>query len=126
MGREHVIQAEILKEFGARPNLRIWRNNTGQSWTGNQIIRIAVAGSFPVNPGDVVIRKAHPLRFGLPGSADIFGVIQPAGRFVAIEVKSSGGKASAEQERFLKMVNGMGGLAFVAHSVEEVAAKIRG
>lgn len=121
---EKILQTQILKAIGARPDLRVWRQNTGQSWTGNQVVRIAAPGSYPVEPGDVVIRQAHPIRFGLPGSADIFGIMQPSGRFLAIEVKAPKGRVTEEQKRFLGMVRAMGGVAIVARSVEEVIARL--
>jgi hypothetical protein len=42
------------------------------------------------------------------------------GRFLAIEVKRPGNKASPEQQQFIDTINEAGGLAFVARSVEEV------
>jgi hypothetical protein len=42
------------------------------------------------------------------------------GRFLAIEVKRPGGKATPEQQQFIDTINQAGGLAFVARSVEEV------
>ena len=54
------------------------------------------------------------------GVADIIGCYQ--GRFLAIEVKRPGRKATPEQARFLSEVCKAEGIAFVAHSVEEVKA----
>jgi hypothetical protein len=47
------------------------------------------------------------------------------GRFLAIEVKRPGGKPTPEQQQFMDMINQAGGLAFVAHSIEEVAEVFR-
>lgn len=44
----------------------------------------------------------------------------PEGRFVAIEVKIKGNKASAEQLQFIDEVNKNGGLAFVAYDIDDV------
>ena len=52
------------------------------------------------------------------GVADIIGCYQ--GRFFAIEIKRPGRKATPEQARFLSEVCKANGIAFVAHSVEEV------
>jgi hypothetical protein len=46
------------------------------------------------------------------------------GRFLAIEVKRPGGKATQEQQQFIDTINAAGGLAFVAHSIEEVQAQL--
>src|SRR5690242_9737335 len=53
------------------------------------------------------------------GVSDIIGCIPTSGRFLAIEVKRPGGKLTQEQQQFIDMISGAGGLAFVAHSVEE-------
>jgi len=60
----------------------------------------------------------------MKGMADIIGVL-PGGRFLAIEVKAPGGKATAEQQEFLDAVNKAGGAAFVARSTREVEAYLR-
>jgi hypothetical protein len=46
------------------------------------------------------------------------------GRFLAIEVKRPGGKPTPEQLQFIDTINQAGGLAFVAHSIEEVEKSI--
>lgn len=58
------------------------------------------------------------------GVSDIIGVIPPLGRYLAIEVKRPGGKPTLEQSQFIDTINQAGGLAFVAHSVEEVQEKL--
>jgi hypothetical protein len=55
------------------------------------------------------------------GVSDIIGVL-PGGRFLAIEVKRPGGKPTPEQLDFIDRVNEAGGLAFVAHSIDEVSS----
>lgn len=56
---------------------------------------------------------------GMVGLSDIMGVM-PDGRFLALEVKRIGGKVSPAQQIFLDNVRRNGGVALVAHSVEEV------
>jgi hypothetical protein len=41
-------------------------------------------------------------------------------------VKQPGGKATPEQQQFIDTINGAGGLAFVAHSIEEVEQHLNG
>lgn len=60
--------------------------------------------------------------FAINGTSDILGVV--SGRFVAIEVKVAGGKPRLEQEAFIKKVLELGGVAFVARSVEEVKSNL--
>jgi Holliday junction resolvase len=54
------------------------------------------------------------------GVPDILAVI--SGRFVAIEVKAKGGKASKLQLAQLRRIEAAGGIAMVVESVDEVIA----
>lgn len=58
-------------------------------------------------------------KFTLKGTSDIIGIL-PGGRMLAIEVKSPKGVVSVSQQAFLKKVNSMGGLGFIARSVADV------
>lgn len=116
---EKIIQAHIMAAIGSLPDLRVWRNNTGQAWTGNAVLKPQKTTTVTINPGDVLIRRAHPIKFGLPGSADILGIKAPSGQFVAVEVKNQDGRQSEQQKNFQKMVMSMGGLYILAHSAEE-------
>lgn len=46
------------------------------------------------------------------------------GRFVAVEVKRPGGKASPEQKRFIKDVESAGGIGMVVDNVEDVIERL--
>lgn len=72
-------------------------------------------------------------RFGVPGMSDIIGVLPDTvptiysgrtGVFLAIEVKLPRGVPTPEQVAFLQTVTLAGGLGFVAHSVDEVKARL--
>jgi hypothetical protein len=52
------------------------------------------------------------------GVSDIIGCWN--GRFLAIEVKTPGGRVSPDQEKFLEAVRRHGGIAFVARSIDDV------
>lgn len=121
---ESTIQARILTEIGALPWLRIWRNNTGQAWTGNRVEQIRGHTKVSVGPGDVVIRRAHPIRFGLPGSADLTGVINPTGQRLEIEVKTPTGRQSKTQKNYQEMIESMGGIYILARSETTVREQI--
>ena len=99
---ERAILAEILLTIGSRPDLRVWRNNTGQ---------------IPTPDGRMI-------RFGLPGSADILGVMKPNGRFLAIECKTEIGKQSDLQKAFQAMIESHGGLYILARSVADVISRL--
>jgi hypothetical protein len=57
--------------------------------------------------------------FGKAGSSDILGIL-PGGRFIAVECKSSGGRLSDNQRKFLKEIEKMGGVAIVAKSIDDI------
>jgi hypothetical protein len=62
--------------------------------------------------------------FGKVGLSGIIGIL-PDGRFLAIEVKGPGGKATIDQLDFLANIAKHGGVAFVAHSIEDVARHLK-
>ena len=124
-GPESKIQKSIHAALGSRPDVRLFRQNVGQGWTGSDV------GRF--DNGAIVIHDARPLRCGLcKGSSDLIGLqsvtVTPemVGRtlavFVAVEVKAARGRATQQQRRFLDMVERMGGLSGVARSVDEAEA----
>jgi hypothetical protein len=59
------------------------------------------------------------VRFGVPGQADISGLLS-SGRRVEIEVKSATGRQSPQQRAFEAMISKFGGLYILARSVEDV------
>ena len=82
----------------------IWRNNTG------------------------VLKNAAgiPIKFGLcVGSSDLIG-ITPAGRFLAVEIKTCKGRATPEQLRFIEAVRARGGIAGIARSPQDALDLLRG
>ena len=58
------------------------------------------------------------------GVSDIIGCIPKTGRFLALEVKRPGGKPTPEQQQFIDTINQAGGLAFVAHNIEDVQSQL--
>jgi hypothetical protein len=107
---EQQIQQQIRIQLSRGP-VRLWRNNTGT----------------------LLDRQGRPVQFGLcKGAADLIGfrsitigpehVGQTMAVFAAVEVKSPTGRATPEQLAFIELVQGMGGLAGVARSVEDAAS----
>ena len=130
MSTEQNIQQRILLACGSGP-VRLWRNNVGTGWAG-QSTRVtpgnlsAIARSL--RPGDVVIRNGRPLHAGLcVGSSDLIGyrVVDGVAQFVAIEVKSATGRATAEQMRFMENLQAAGGCAGIARSVDDAQSLLR-
>lgn len=97
MSESDLVQA-ILVEFGARPDLRIWRAN------------VLVAQD----------RNGRVIRAGIKGQADISGIMRPSGRRIEIECKTSTGRQSKEQKRWQAMIEWAGGLYILARRIEDV------
>jgi hypothetical protein len=97
MNETQLMQA-ILSEFGARPDLRIWRANVLVARTGT---------------GRVV-------RAGVKGQADISGIRLPTGQRVEIEVKSRTGRQTKQQRAWQRMIERFGGLYILAASLDDV------
>jgi hypothetical protein len=106
---------EIPKRF---PQCRVWRANS--------------ATAFPLDRAKAALRyllqnnikaaieclRSRPIRFGVPGQADISGVAGPAGRRLEIEVKVGTDKLRPEQVAFRKMCLDRGAVYIEARDVE--------
>jgi len=94
--KEKRLQNEILRAFGTKRWMRLWRANTGVAQIGSRVVR-----------------------FGVPGQADLTGIL-PDGRRLEIEVKSDGGRQTEDQSNFQRMIERFGGVYVLARSVEDV------
>ena len=110
------LQQRIRLALGTRSDLRLFRNQVGQ---------------LP-DP-----RTGRPVQFGLAkGSADLIGwrtiTVTPemVGRrlavFCSIEVKTATGKLRPEQQAWLGVVRGAGGIAGVARTVADAITLVQG
>jgi hypothetical protein len=89
-----------------------WRNNTG-------------AAMLPGRGG-----KPQRVTFGLPGGSDIFGILAPSGRWLAVETKAPAcklagrrkGRLSPEQRAFLEAINADGGVGLCIWDVRVLEA----
>ena len=93
---EKSIQNAILRTFGTRPDMRIWRMNTGAARYGQTTVH-----------------------FGVPGQADLSGIL-PGGIRLEIEVKSGSWKQSDDQLAYQQMIQRFGGVYVLARSVDDV------
>lgn len=109
--READIQNLIRLHVSERRLGILFRANVGEAWTGSDIQH---------NPdGSITIYRPRRFKTGLPpGFSDLFGVTQ-GGRAAFIEVKTSTGRPSPEQENFLRQMAKMGACAGIARSPEE-------
>ena len=64
------------------------------------------------------------VRFGIPGQADISGIISPSGRRIEIECKTGSGVLSKPQRNWRDMIERHGGLFVEARSKQDVAAAL--
>jgi hypothetical protein len=101
---ESEIKRDILVRLGSRADIRIWNNPTG------------VARS--------VDGEERVMRFGVPGQADLTGVL-PGGRRLELEVKTPVGRQSEQQRKFEAMVRRFGGLYLLVRSSDDALAQLR-
>jgi cell wall-associated NlpC family hydrolase len=130
MAVEQITQQRILLACGSG-NTRLWRNNVGTGWAGPATkitagnLRAVTQG---LQPGDVVIRNGRPLHAGLcVGSSDLIGYrrVDGVAQFVALEVKSPTGRATAQQTQFLNHITSAGGCAGIVRSVDDALTVLR-
>lgn len=136
---ESNIQREIMIA-ASKGGMTVWRNNTGSAWQGKRLnvrgaeIRLSSGRSIYAGERDQLLAEARPIEFGLcPGSADLIGIrpltIGPEhvgmtlGQFVAIEVKSKGGRATDKQKNFLNHIGQAGGFVRLARSTDDIKTR---
>jgi len=97
--KEKAIQNDILRAFGSKRWMRLWRANVLAARMGDRFVRA-----------------------GVPGQADLTGILRVGGVGVSlwIEVKSATGRQTQSQEWFQQMVERLGGLYILARSVRDV------
>lgn len=122
---------KVMIKLGTKDWIKIWRNNTGQAWQGKRFglkrgTRVVdeMGRHITIEPGDILLRGAHPVNFGLIGSGDIAGIIAPKGTVIYIETKFGRYKQTEQQKRFAKMIQDMGGIYIVARDPELVESQI--
>ena len=93
---EKQIQNSIVREFGTKPWLRIWRANVGVARINRRVVR-----------------------FGVPGQADLTGILYD-GRKIEIEVKSATGRQTQDQKNFQAMIERFNGVYILARSITDV------
>lgn len=109
MNKETAIQNQIMLALSGAGCL-VFRNETSGAWVGKVAHK----------SGDqVTLKGARMITFGLcVGSSDLVGVT-PDGRFLAVEVKTTRGRVTPEQRRFIDAIVAHGGVAGVARCVND-------
>lgn len=116
MNPETAIQRRIMLELSAAGVL-IFRNESAGAWVGKVVHR----------SGDqVTLSRARMIQAGLTtGSSDLIGCA-PGGRFLACEVKTGRGRATIDQELFIRAVLDHGGIAGIARSERDALDLLMG
>lgn len=110
-----VTAVNISKILGTSLSSITRGDDVRESVIQNRILRFAnTIGVFNKIQGSVYTRA---------GTSDIIGCLN--GHYVAIEAKRAGRNATRAQIRFIEDVRNKGGIAFVAHSVDEVEHYLR-
>lgn len=108
-----VLTNAILARHGARPDLRLFRQETGVFWAGRPMGTTV--------KGYMMLEHASRVSAGLcKGSSDLIGILKGSGRFIALEVKAEGDRARPEQTQFIDFVLLFGGIAGFVRSVGDV------
>lgn len=81
-------------------------------------------GRFWEQPTGAAYRNDKLVRYGLIGCADITGIMV-GGKRIEIEVKTGKAVQSDEQKFFESMIKMMGGIYFVAHSIDEAVTLVK-
>lgn len=119
------VQHKIMSEYGAKPFLRIWRQNVGMGYSYHQVkklLALVMRGELGAAIG--ASKGLRPITYGVPGQPDIMGVLL-GGRLLGIEVKAEHGRQTSEQIAFQRMMERFGGLYILARSVEDVETSLR-
>lgn len=101
---------QVLLELGKRHchDVRAWKNHTGQAFTPGSVtdaINAVIKGATFNEARALLV----PIRFGVPGQADISGLVM-GGRRLEIEVKTGTGKLHEGQKNFREMIMDLGGI----------------
>lgn len=120
------LMQRVMLAIGARPGVRVFRQNVGMGWVGD---------AAKLKDGSILIRNPRPLHAGLvKGSGDLIGwtsrEIRPedvgttVAVFTSIEVKDSTKAPTTEQRRWHTNVRAAGGITGVARSEEDAIALV--
>lgn len=118
-------QAELhdtLVAVSALPETLVYRQNTGQAWTGRPV-DIGVGQYIRVERGMKILREARPINFGCPGAGDIVGVNR--GKPLQIEMKTLSGRQQVIQQSFQRAWTKAGGIYILARSPKDAVNALK-
>lgn len=131
---EREIKHAIRVRLGRMPDVLLYNNPVGVVEVGRDLRNVlarllGLLRSMRVDDAlglltSTLATKGRMMVFGLaPGSSDLIG-IGPGGQFLALEVKTSTGRASKEQKQFIALVHRYGGTGAIVRSADEAVAVI--
>lgn len=124
MKAEREVVRKIIREVGTRKDLRLWKAPAGAAVPLIYIKKVlSLLRQGKINEALLSLERAPALRYGLPGQADLTGILND-GRRLEIEVKSETGKQSDRQVKFEKMINRFNGVYIVARNVNDIIENI--
>lgn len=83
-------------------------------------LRLKRIFAFKINNVGIKKPNGSYIPSQLRGISDIVGILPHTGRFLAIEVKGSGGVVSPHQEQFIANINKWGGVGIIAYKLEDI------
>ncbi len=122
---EGQLVADALLEFGALEGFWMWRENTGQAYGAGRVRQAAVAAKRGnAQEAAALLTSMQPINFGIPGRADIGGVIKlpdmQHGRPLGWEAKVNGGRRRPEQIKWADYFIKMGGFYVLFYQVSDI------
>lgn len=120
MTSEKEFMNDAAVEVSSYPDTLIWRENTGMAWQGDPV-RAAVGQYVRVEPGMKILRKARPIRFGLPGIGDLVGIVTR--KPTVIETKTLTGPQREKQGIFAEMWQKAGGVYILARTMKDIRSR---
>lgn len=120
---EREIINAVIREYGTRADMRLWRSNTGSAVPIETVKRaIQFIRSGNISEG-IRILQSRVVTFGVPGQADLTGIL-PGGTRLEIETKNQFGRQSEAQQNFQAMISRFGGKYILARSVDDVKTEL--
>ena len=131
-------QNRLTQLLATKLGARLFRMSVGMAWMAGPQNTLQARKSTQVGmqPGDVLLRQARPLRVGVEGMSDGVGFVpvvitpemvgQTVAVYLAIEDKSGQGRPTTEQRAFIAMIRKFGGRAGVSRSDDDTAAIVAG
>jgi hypothetical protein len=99
---EAVLRRLVLARLNALPGVQVWRMNVGAA-------------------RDRGGRKIH---FGVPGQADVSGLMAPSGRRLEVELKSTDGRQTPAQKQWQRWIEAGGGLYVLAKTLDQALVPV--